>query len=148
MGSGEASSSPPCPPSSTGGNPVIFLINTPPTVRNSMKPDFSVSNKRSSERGTTAQGRPKFPANFSALSGVVVFAPAILVCPAKAGLYLLLGFFVSTGGNLTVSFTRGSEELSALQIIAPKKAIAKQSKLFGDMAFLVCASNLQYLIQY
>ena len=58
--------------------------------------------------------------------GVFVLTPAILVCPGKAGLYVELGGFVSTGLVL-LSF---EEELffTALLVLQEKNKIDAQAK--------------------
>ena len=73
---------------------VVAILNVPP---------FSVINNRPSGIEITAHGFTRLVASTCTSSGVLVFTPATLVCPAKAGLYCgLLGAFVSTGGHVPV----------------------------------------------
>jgi hypothetical protein len=68
-------------------------------------PPFSVMTSRPSGREVTAQGLSKSLDKTSTRYSVLVFTPGILVCPAKAGEYPVLGRRFSTGGRLPISIS-------------------------------------------
>jgi hypothetical protein len=64
---------------------------------------------------------------------VFVFTPFTRVWPAKAGLYFVLGFFVSTGPNPLVSPALLPELVALLFAQFESRAIPRSEKLIMEM---------------